>query len=323
MKQEDSLSLEAKAIANHVAPPSIVYHYTTPTGLLGIVNSQKIWATDLAYMNDAAELSYGIKLVLKTANALLDSRTQFIHSQEFSPLSSSMLNYAFDAIRQLLSTCIACFCEKGDPLSQWRGYAVAGGYAIGFDGAKLRTSTASTVTLPLVPVIYDLAQQRQAVENSTEQALTQILELIAELNEKYEAGRSFAGLEQSQLSENMTNGLRAGLISLTQEHFLTLFKLCAQLKDPAFREEREWRLCNLVAIEDKHINFRVGHLGLIPYTQIPLSTNTTLPIKEVVIGPRPEPELRVGAVRSMLTRRGYPTNDIDIRPSIIPFRPHH
>ncbi|GAF99954.1 unnamed protein product, partial [marine sediment metagenome] len=36
----------------------IVYHYTSLEGLIGIINSQRIWATDILYLNDASEFKY-------------------------------------------------------------------------------------------------------------------------------------------------------------------------------------------------------------------------------------------------------------------------
>ncbi len=37
----------------------IVYHYTTPEGLLGIIDSGELWMSDYSYLNDAVELNYG------------------------------------------------------------------------------------------------------------------------------------------------------------------------------------------------------------------------------------------------------------------------
>ncbi|HMC13498.1 MAG TPA: hypothetical protein VKG67_04050, partial [Gallionellaceae bacterium] len=34
-----------------------LYHYTTAAGLQGIVESQQLWATNIAYLNDAEELT--------------------------------------------------------------------------------------------------------------------------------------------------------------------------------------------------------------------------------------------------------------------------
>ena len=41
----------------HLSPP-VLYHYTSAPALLGIIKSNKIWATNIRYMNDSSELSY-------------------------------------------------------------------------------------------------------------------------------------------------------------------------------------------------------------------------------------------------------------------------
>lgn len=41
-------------------PPALLFHYTTPTGLLGILNGRKIWATHTRFLNDAQKLDYGL-----------------------------------------------------------------------------------------------------------------------------------------------------------------------------------------------------------------------------------------------------------------------
>src|SRR5262245_50075307 len=38
--------------------PTVLYHYTDGAGLLGIVESQAIWASDVEFLNDAQELVY-------------------------------------------------------------------------------------------------------------------------------------------------------------------------------------------------------------------------------------------------------------------------
>ena len=47
----------------------IVYHYTSQTGLLAIIKTKKIWATDIYYLNDSAEMKHAWKIakeVLRT-----------------------------------------------------------------------------------------------------------------------------------------------------------------------------------------------------------------------------------------------------------------
>src|SRR6201999_2340266 len=35
-------------------------HYTSTPGLLGIIDTGHLWATDLAYLNDASEFNFGL-----------------------------------------------------------------------------------------------------------------------------------------------------------------------------------------------------------------------------------------------------------------------
>ena len=41
-------------------PPPILYHYTTPAGLLGIVGNQEIWASHTQYLNRRREFAHTV-----------------------------------------------------------------------------------------------------------------------------------------------------------------------------------------------------------------------------------------------------------------------
>jgi hypothetical protein len=40
----------------------LLWHYTTPEGLTGIIESNSLWATDVFYLNDLTEFMYGINI---------------------------------------------------------------------------------------------------------------------------------------------------------------------------------------------------------------------------------------------------------------------
>ena len=42
---------------------AILYHYTTASGLVGILQSNRLWATSAIFMNDVNELNYGTKFI--------------------------------------------------------------------------------------------------------------------------------------------------------------------------------------------------------------------------------------------------------------------
>ena len=44
-------------------PASFLYHYTSQRGLLGILENKKIWATNIHYLNDSAELYHAIDVL--------------------------------------------------------------------------------------------------------------------------------------------------------------------------------------------------------------------------------------------------------------------
>ncbi len=44
-------------------PDDTLYHYTTFKGLIGIVKTGTLWASDIRYMNDSAELMHTADLI--------------------------------------------------------------------------------------------------------------------------------------------------------------------------------------------------------------------------------------------------------------------
>jgi hypothetical protein len=72
-------------VANNQAlvPDNFLYHYTSLTGLQGIVNSGVIWATNIFYLNDSKEL----------LNAVDVARWSFEHLSEHYSLSKEELEF--------------------------------------------------------------------------------------------------------------------------------------------------------------------------------------------------------------------------------------
>jgi len=63
---------KAEAIVNSFAstldkqpPPSIIYHYTNDAGLRGIIETGKLWFTDIFNLNDPTELRHGLNPALE------------------------------------------------------------------------------------------------------------------------------------------------------------------------------------------------------------------------------------------------------------------
>lgn len=290
-------------------PDTLLYHYTTTDGLLAIVRSKTIWATDLGYLNDSMELEHGLRQFLEMAQDLL-SPVSVPSSATLSRLAgfeaSTDLEELFRSrilvgLRQQNVLGVTCFCENGDLLSQWRGYGISG-YSVGFEPGTLRECVAEAA-LPLAPVVYGDAG---VADSSASEVILDFLELYLP---------SLADLQNDPDDfEPTPEQVRAAVAFLF---------LASQVKDEAFAGEREWRIADIAEVTDSLVGFRVGNLGVTPYINLHIreqESELLLPIREVVLSPGPEQEVRVQAVKSLLLNHGYSLSDVAVRPSKIPYR---
>jgi hypothetical protein len=52
--------------------PATLYHYTSVDGLLGILRSKRIWATDIRFLNDRSEFFHAMEEYSKHAGHLAE-----------------------------------------------------------------------------------------------------------------------------------------------------------------------------------------------------------------------------------------------------------
>jgi hypothetical protein len=276
--------------------PNLIYHYTTPAGLRGILSSHRLWATDFAYLNDASEINYGFAFVRdQVANALHAATSET--EQELlrrSDLSDSATDSASDFV--------SCFCSEGDLLSQWRSYAAVGsGYSVGINAHALVRHNQPI----LRRVIYDEPTQHRLIRS----AITETCTLFRTLAE----GRS-----KTELDADKTLPAFASFLASRLREFLYTFK------HHGFSEEREWRLIFRGFNRAEYLpalQFRDGKIP-VPYLPIALQSAPAvpgiLPIIEVRHGPTLQPNLAEKTVRLMLERFGY--EHVEISGSSTPLR---
>lgn len=285
-------------------PPPILYHYTSAAGLQGILESGSVWATDVAFLNDEQELRLGLDKFLKNFKEQI--RTKY-DSEDYDRLAGSFR--VWEHIRHFVSS----FSEDGDLLSQWRGYASPGGYAIGFAAPSLQPHLQSRRKGGgFARVTYDLDLTAGMAEAWAGMVAERFGATLAEVVDKG------AG------AETPTEAVARHFRRFHRRHFLTGVTLCCLLKNPSFKEEREWRVVRAVHVTssvETNVNFREGPLGLTPYTSIDFTDeNGRLPIAEIIVGPGNSMDLRISAVRLLLAKLGYP-RDVVVRASTIPYRP--
>lgn len=296
----------------HSDPPESLYHYTTAQGLLGILESGRLWASNSRFMNDPSEIVYATQLFRRVALAEIDAfnaRFKVKGVELLRMLITSWLQEYEENARVYVS----CFCKSGDLLSQWRGYgAYGGGYAIGFDGKHVGESK---LTQPpqgayLRKVIYDPELQERLVREQ--------VRAVREIN----AIGNLAGI---------FDVLGLNLFSWFFSESLNCFK------DPAYAQEEEWRAICFGRDGPKVLfqpKWRTNSGRLVPYTELDLTSSSDahkgklLPIKDIWYGPTLNPVTTERALRLLLESCGYlveapqgksEPNSVAVRRSGIPF----
>lgn len=322
-------------------PRPLLYHYTTLDGMLGITESAAIYASDARYMNDASEMTYASQAIASVVTTVVSE----VEDEQLKATLPSRPDFA-NTFAYGQRPFIACFCEQGDLLSQWRGYGGgAPAFSLGLDLSSLTMFGGLGPNTYLRKVIYDKAEQERTVRAITQDWIAAAREVISRGEE---VGDVFPYPAIWALQQALA------------EHHLSF-------KHPSFAEEREWRIIKLVDVREElslkaylrsqarmramsdelrklghprrpdvsewnpyssaegvDIRFRRSATGLVPYVEIPLRERAgvfheRLPLWQVVQGPTDNPELAFEAASLYLESVDYGFHTY-FRPSRIPLR---
>jgi Protein of unknown function (DUF2971) len=284
--------------------PDTLYHYTDAGGLIGIIDSKTLWATDARYLNDTLEVEYARRLVRDVLEDKRDSQPSEV-VREF--LESAI--ETFNPYEALYCVFVACFCEEGDLLSQWRAYADRGaGYSIGFNSGALFNH----------PKSVSENRMLRKVEYDEDEQVRLLRELVEAICGTLDAETSGMGLIQA-------NGFIYDACRLLRE-LLTEYLAC--FKHPGFKEEQEWRIVHpFDTYEDtnNHIEFRTARGAIAPYVKLDCAFGGPpflgkLPIVSVMHGPAQHPDEAKEALRILLVKHGYRLEDVRVEGSNVPLR---
>lgn len=261
--------------------PTTLCHYTDFSGLKGILEHQKIWATYAGALNDATEHQYGINALASLAKSWdLDHDTR-----EAALFSIHNAGKAF----------VTCFCDESEVLSMWKGYgARGGGFCLEFQGVALLQAYARCEPIAEPFKLIYLDNDLPGVSDQLE-ALHKVIEPIYRFVAKNKAEGAYVA---------------AGWFEI----------LATKLKAPCFREEREWRIV-VRNPDPNLMHFRAGHSDVKPYIELsPVQPDSgRLPLMKVVLGPTIRKDGSViESLKMMLERYGYP--GVDVVHSEIPYR---
>lgn len=281
-----------------------LYHYTTAEGLIGIVKTRKIWATNILYLNDAKEFRHGIELGEKYLNTLYE-RAGAEDKSFFASLvtAAKRLKSNEDAPGYV---CSFSDSELDDDLSQWRAYCPAGGFAVGFPKARLE-EIAFEHHYMFKECVYDLDKQQKAIRDFID------LGPADDAKGQTSLAKDLGGSGEAVKLQNVINRLIA---------------TAASLKDAAFRSEKEWRMVRYPGkdAKKKGLRFRAKQGVVVPYMECSLEFKDAAVSKgmwediHVVVGPTPHPEASKASLEELLRTHSPAEVSGEVTVSSVPYR---
>ena len=260
-------------------PVDTLYHYTSLSGLMGIVDSQILRVSDIRYMNDSTELKH-------TLNLLRDEIVGRLSSGSDHPvLLNQLLRWLSTRVVSGPMLFGGSFRANGNLLSQWRGYSVHGkGVSLGFHPSHIG-QCAKNQDFQVGRCVYEVAQQQQLVTN--------IIDAVESLSESTETDHIDGKADYHRVFAQLEG---------------ELLKIAAILKHPSFAEEQEWRIVSPVIYECRQypISFRESHSMLVPYYAFPLNLSPIQPmtLQHVFVGPTNNRDLSMNSVKLYLQKCG-------------------
>lgn len=304
-----------------------LYHYCSNETFLNILKNKTIRLSDISKSNDYKETKWLVEYI----------EDEIIQRYKEDPFFRGQLIYGLDEIDalKLITKSIkermlerndalfygACFSEKGDKLSQWRGYADDGhGISIGFNYESLAKLISEEESINLFKIEYP--------DENNESALAQIKKHSEDI-----IGSILYAINTNDSKKLFSNDTYA--IDVFHELSSRIFiQESIKFKNPAFKEEAEWRIVFDDEI-DKYINwedwydgveeksalsdeiatlfpnglqFRALRNKIISFFDLSFKSYEQTIINEIVIGPKSD--VQEGDVYQLLAYYGY---DPDIK----------
>ncbi|WP_139212712.1 hypothetical protein [Pseudomonas jessenii] len=284
---------------NVLSSSQSLHHYTSLSGLKGIIEENGFWASDNRFMNDAEESWNGIKL----AREVLQHKAK----RSSEPAFASILRNVDELLAspRQYGHLVACFSTARDDLGQWRGY--------GAGGVCLCLGTVGEAEAPLFfgpdhlpyKAIYDDLRKRVL-----------LLSVLRGFEREY-------ALDRIAMASKWPNNHDE---HYTQQLHLKISGCILGFKDRAFQNEAEARIVLSHQQVDSYeggLRFRVSPLGIIPYLRTGdhlaiKKDGGRLPLREIIVGPAPHQELVAQSVETFLRQSGYANTTVSL--SQVPYR---
>lgn len=271
----------------------ILYHYCSPDAFLNIIQSSKIWLSDILKSNDSKEILWIQEQINEKILDRLKNNIDAYHAWE----TWSTINDGHG-----LNLYVLCLSEAKDDLSQWRGYAQDGqGFAIGFSKTYFE-KMAHPYNCLFDKVVYDVCKQQKFIKEIVNENFTKMKDkgvghCAMELKSNY--------LQQFPFYKNP---------SFIQEKEWRIVLLAEPYSTIGGKEKEKDSASNKTvrALKPKFLSpkFRVCGSQITSYIEMDFSDIKKEFIKEIWIGPKCK--TTPDDIKNLLQATGYYNNTAEI-----------
>jgi hypothetical protein len=272
----------------------VLYHYTSAEGFKGIIESDSIWLTSIANLNDPSEFLHGLdiaKELVTAASKHADRRVGFFFDQIPGGLSK---------IASRRQTYIASFSRHQNDLGQWRSYASDGkGISIGFSAQAFSISSEPALELPVPQrcIIASVDYNRDSIKAKQAAAIN----------------KSIALLERSEVLDALDpDNFKPFFVEMSVHLCTVLMWNSLIAKHTAYEHEREVRLILYSHHRDLQpfIKTRIRGSEIVSYIPTPFMPVLKTPgsLTEVMLGPA-APLGSLAGVLNILKAGGIDTDE--------------
>ena len=235
---------------NNITPKTL-FHYTDQLGVMGILSSRELWATNAAYLNDSQELVFAYRLF----EEVLGARMSKVPSSSLLHRTAEYLIKHLESVSIISNIYVSCFSTKFDDLNQWRSYSGSGnGYMLGINSEVLSKISSTRQGWDLVECYYERTKQEGLILN-----LLDLFEIALD--------GVFPYFGPKEVNEGFADRVALAWASRFARSIAPAFK------HPAFSEEKEWRLVHFVPQRfGSGAKFRSGRSAITPYMSFALES---------------------------------------------------
>jgi len=292
MKQSMEQDMQSKITLS--ATPKL-YHYTTLTTLKKIIESKKILATHIKYLNDKSEIQYAIDKVLSPAIKYIEKEKDeeeekgIITGENRENIQKFLNRLKKEAKKQSsINLYITSLSTESDTLSQWRGYGKGeDSVCIGFDAQKIIENSCNRIG------IFEVEYGNEGEEKS----LSVIMDYLKSIND----------ILSKHPNEEISDEQYSSLLNI-------FFVYLAKAKDDVWKGEHECRVIYNSKNDKIEPEFRIdlGKGYLVPYLK-----ENLYEISEIILPQSDNFESIKIAIKKLLRNNDFKEN-IEIKESKIP-----